>query len=199
MSAKLFRSKLTIQKGTVMKAKPGKNSGEVVLEVADKDEPFLASATSSPFQIQKILVPVDFSECSKKAVRYARALSKEHRAAITLLYVIPPPAYPVGEFGGLEYGNLVADMRDGGEQQLARMAAAIQDETPVQTELRSGSPASEIVATAAELGSDIIVISTHGHTGLKHVLLGSVAEHVIRRAPCPVLVVREREHEILAT
>jgi nucleotide-binding universal stress UspA family protein len=186
-----------------MKAKPGKNSGQVVLEIGDKDDGLLEAAretrVASPFEIKKILVPVDFSECSKKAVRYARALSLEHRAGIILLYVIPPPAYPVGEFGGLEYGNLVADMRASGEKQLASMAAEMRDETTVQTEVRSGAPAAEIIAAADELNSDIIVISTHGHTGLKHVLLGSVAEHVIRRAPCPVLVVREREHEILAS
>jgi nucleotide-binding universal stress UspA family protein len=181
-----------------MKAKPGKSSGEVVLEVTDKDEPLLAAA-SSPFQIRKILVPIDFSDCSRKALQYALALAREHRAAITLIYVVPPPAYPVGEFGGLEYGNLVADMRTGGEKQLAELAAEIGDAVSVETQVRTGSPAAEIVAAAQESADDMIVISTHGHTGLKHVLLGSVAEHVIRGAPCPVLVVREREHDILAS
>ena len=132
-------------------------------------------------------------------MRYAVALAKEHEASIVLLYVISPPSYPVGEFGGLEYANLVADMRTGGEKQLAEMAREdIGNAAPVETHIRPGPPASEIVAMAKELNVDIIVIATHGRTGLKHVLLGSVAEHVIRRAPCPVLVVREREHEILA-
>jgi nucleotide-binding universal stress UspA family protein len=62
-----------------------------------------------------------------------------------------------------------------------------------------GSPTLEIVEMARSLPADLIVISTHGRTGLKHVVLGSVAEHVVRRAPCPVLVVREEEHEILAS
>jgi len=184
-----------------MKAKPGRNSGAVVLEVSKSDEQLLAAsspAKRSPFRIKKILAPVDFSDCSKKALQYALALAKEHEAAITLLHVVSPPTYPVGEFGGLEYGNLVADMRLGGEKQLAAMAREdIGDAAPVDTHIRSGAPAPEIVALANELDVDIIVISTHGHTGLKHVLLGSVAEHVIRTAPCPVLVVREREHDIL--
>ena len=64
--------------------------------------------------------------------------------------------------------------------------------------VRSGSPAIEIIAAAKELDADVIVISTHGYTGLTHVFLGSVAEHVVRRAPCPVLVVREKEHEFIA-
>jgi len=180
-----------------MKAKPGKSSGEVVLEVADKDEPLLTAA-ASPFKIKKILVPIDFSDCSRKALQYALAFAKEHEAAITLLYVVPPPAYPVGEFGGLEYGNLISDMRTGGEKQLAELAAEIGHAVTVESEVRTGGPAAEIVAAAQESAADIIVISTHGHTGFKHVLLGSVAEHVIRGAPCPVLVVREREHDILA-
>jgi nucleotide-binding universal stress UspA family protein len=184
-----------------MKARPGKNSGQVVLEVTDSDDPLLAAsspATTSPFRIKKILVPVDFSDCSRKALRYALALAKEHQAAITLVHVISPPSYPVGEFGGLEYGNLVADMRVGGEKQLKEMARNdVGNAAPVDIRILSGAPATEVVETAKELDVDMIVVSTHGHTGLKHVLLGSVAEHVVRTAPCPVLVVREREHEIL--
>src|SRR5437868_6291828 len=148
------------RKGTIMKAKPGKNSGEVVLEVADKDEPLLAAA-ASPFKIKKILVPTDFSDCSRKALQYALAFAKEHEAAITLLYVVPPPAYPVGEFGGLEYGNLISDMRTGGEKQLADLAAEIGDTVTVETQVRTGGPAAEIVAAAEESADDIIVISTH--------------------------------------
>ena len=187
-----------------MKAKPTKHSGEVLLEVKSGDDKLLASAaeagSSSMFKIDNILVPVDFSPCSKKAVRYALAFATEHKAALTLLYVVPPPAYPVGEFGGIEYGNLLVDMRAAGEKQLTAMANdEVGDEAPVDTVVRSGAPAREIIEAARQLNTDIIVISTHGHTGLKHVLLGSVAEHVIRGAPCPVLVVREREHEILAT
>ena len=184
-----------------MKAKPGRDSGQVVLEVTRSDDPLLAagSAITSPFRIKKILVPVDFSDCSRKALQYALALAKEHQAAITLVHVVSPPSYPVGEFGGLEYGNLVADLRAGSKKQLAEIALQdVGDAAPVDSQIRSGAPAHEIVDVATEFDVDMIVISTHGHTGLKHVLLGSVTEHVVRTAPCPVLVVREREHEILA-
>jgi len=90
-------------------------------------------------------------------------------------------------------------MKDGGAKGLAQLAAeALRNEVPADTLVRIGSPALEIVETARNIPADLIVISTHGRTGLKHVFLGSVAEHVVQRAPCPVLVVREREHEILA-
>jgi universal stress protein A len=65
------------------------------------------------------------------------------------------------------------------------------------TLLRSGRPAYEIVEAAKRLDTDLIIISTHGHTGLKHVFLGSTAENVVRYAPCPVLTVREHEHEFV--
>jgi nucleotide-binding universal stress UspA family protein len=71
------------------------------------------------------------------------------------------------------------------------------DTVPATKQTRIGRPASEIAAAAKELDVDLIIISTHGHTGIKHVLLGSVTENVARLAPCPVLVVREEEHEFL--
>ena len=70
---------------------------------------------------------------------------------------------------------------------------------PVKTLVRTGSPADEIVDAAKEMGVDLIILSTHGRTGLKHLLLGSMTENVVRRAPCPVLVVREREREFVST
>jgi nucleotide-binding universal stress UspA family protein len=156
--------------------------------------------TGSPFKIHKILVLIDFSDCAKKALQYALPLAREHEASITLLYVVTPPSYPLGEFGGMEYAGLLPDLKVGGEKELSAFAdAEIHGEVPVDKIVSTGAPSVEIVDAAKRLDSDIIVISTHGRTGLKHVLLGSVAEHVIRSAPCPVLVVREREHEILAT
>jgi universal stress protein A len=91
-------------------------------------------------------------------------------------------------------------MKVGGEKELAKLVASeVPNEIPADTLVRVGSPAREIVEIARNLPADLIVISTHGRTGLKHVFLGSVTEHVVQRAPCPVFVVREREHEILAS
>jgi nucleotide-binding universal stress UspA family protein len=186
-----------------MKAKPTKNPGAVTLELNRRDEPLMDAATraavKSPFTLKRILVPIDFSACSTKALQYALPLAKEHQAAITLLYVVAP-AYSAAEYGGIDYAQLDASMKDGGEKELAKLALdEVRGEVSTNTLVRVGSPALEIVEMARSLAADLIVISTHGRTGLKHAVLGSVAEHVVQRAPCPVLVVREREHEILAS
>jgi nucleotide-binding universal stress UspA family protein len=186
-----------------MKAKPTKSPGEVILKVNRRDEPLLEASSRAPagypFRIKNILVPIDFSECARKALQYALPFAKEHEAAITLLYVAPPPSYAVGEYGGVDYMGLVPELKSNAEKDLSRLAAdELRGEVPVKTIVSDGAAAAGILDVAEHLPADIIVISTHGRTGLKHVLLGSVAEHVVRNAPCPVLVVREREREFLA-
>jgi len=184
-----------------MKARPSHSHGEVTLELNRGDESLMEAATSMgsklPFKLRQILVPIDFSDCSKKALEYAVPFAREHNAVLTLLYVADP-AYNVGEYGGIDYAQLEGSMREEGEKELAQMAAdQLRGKVSTHTLVRLGSPAREIIEAARSLPADIIVISTHGRTGLKHVFLGSVAEHVVQRAPCPVLVVREHEREIL--
>ena len=186
-----------------MKAKPIDKAGAVTLELNRRDEPLMDAATRtavrSPFTLKRILVPIDFSDCSRKALQYAVPLAKEHQAAITLLYVVPP-AYGGSEFAAIDYAQLEAGMKAGGQEELAKLE---RDEMLKEVSTGSlvcvGSPAREIIEAAQSLPADLVVISTHGRTGLKHVFLGSVAEQVVQRAPCPVFVVREREHEILAS
>jgi universal stress protein A len=88
------------------------------------------------------------------------------------------------------------------EESKKKLMTLAKEQIPVdissETLVKIGYASEEIVKAANQLPADLIVISTHGHTGLRHVFLGSVAEHVVQRAPCPVLVVREREREILA-
>jgi nucleotide-binding universal stress UspA family protein len=186
-----------------MKAKPTQNSGAVTLELNRRDDLLMDAATrtavKSPFKLKRILVPIDFSDCSKKALQYALPLAKEHQAAVTLLYVVPP-AYGAGEYGGMDYAQLETSMSEGGAKELEKLAMdEVRGQVSADTLVRVGSPALNIVEVARTLPADLIVISTHGRPGLKHVLLGSVAEHVVQRAPCPVFVVREHEHEILAS
>ena len=184
-----------------MKARPAQHRGEVTLELNRRDEPLLdaaaRAAVTSPFRLKHILGPIDFSDCAKKALQYALPLAKEHAAAVTLLYVVPP-AYAVGDYGGIDYAQLETSIRAGAEKELAAVAEEVRGVVSADSLVRVGSPAREIVEVARSLPADLIVISTHGRTGLPHVFLGSVAEHVVQRAPCPVFVVREREHEILA-
>lgn len=186
-----------------MNVKPSKTRGEVLLKISTSDEPLLAGASAPRaaaiplFALDRILVPIDFSECSLKALRYAIPLAKEHAAAITLLYVVPKQ-YETYDYGGPNMPSLEAEMFVDGEKRLRAMIdSEVNGEVPAEQLVRTGAAADEIVAAARDLPANLIVISTHGHTGLRHMLLGSVAEHVVRRAPCPVLVIREQENEFI--
>ncbi len=146
--------------------------------------------------LKQILVPVDFSEYSEKAVKYAAKFAEQFGANVTLLHVIQPVVYPA-DFG---YPPTVVDtldetVRQQIDERLRLVAGRFS--LAARTLLRVGQPYLEITATAKELDIDLIIITTHGHTGLKHVLLGSTAERVVRHAPCPVLTLREREREFV--
>jgi universal stress protein A len=142
------------------------------------------------FNLKKILVPVDFSECSKKALAYAIPLARRYGAAITFLYVVPPGS-TLDHTGDCDFTESAVRM-------LTRLALEnVPPKIPVRLETRCGAESAEIIRAAAKLEADIIVISTHGRTGRAHSLTGSVAADVVRLAPCPVLVVREREREFV--
>lgn len=141
-------------------------------------------------QIRSILVPIDFSPPSAQALKYAAALATQFGAKITLLNVVQPVA--MVDFA---YYPLTMES-DKVNTQVKRKLEGVPVSQGVDSNLiekflvRNGVPFHEITAVAESLKSDLIVISTHGYTGLKHVLLGSVAERVVRHAGCPVLVVR---------
>lgn len=149
------------------------------------------------FAPKRIVVTTDFSEASTKAFLYAAALARKFEATLTLLHVVPSH-FPVeiSQMGiVLEENRLLAAARE----RLPRFREVELDQhLRVETFVSNGSPAHEICATAKTQNADLIVISTHGHTGLKRFALGSVTENVVRHAPCPVLVVREPEHEFVA-
>jgi universal stress protein A len=154
---------------------------------------------TSMFELKRILAPTDFSDRAEKAVCYAVSFAKQFGATLYLLHVVP--VIPMGgEFGAMEYPMPLVEMNEASERQLASFKERIVG-NQVRCELlvRTGHVMSEIVSAASELNIDLLVIATHGFTGLKHVLLGSTAENVIRHAPCPVLTVREREHDFLKT
>ncbi len=155
-----------------------------------------AAATVPPLlKLNRILVPVDLSEASLNALHYALPFAKLFGAEITLLHVVTPPVYPQ-EFG---YTGLTeVEQSTDAKRRLDRMAKAQIPKGIKLVKLVSiGIASAEIVETAKTSQIDLIIATTHGYTGLKHVLLGSTAERVIRHAPCPVLVVRDREHEMV--
>ncbi|MFH2005712.1 MAG: universal stress protein [bacterium] len=139
-----------------------------------------------------ILVPIDLSKNSLQALAYAGALARANQATVQILHVVQPvllPAY----YRLDESTTLSARSRllQRAEEELEEFVESA-DTADVLTETRVvyGNPAIAIVEHAAEAESDLIVINTHGRTGLKHLLMGSVAEKVVRRAPCPVLTVK---------
>jgi nucleotide-binding universal stress UspA family protein len=147
-------------------------------------------------KLRNILVPLDFSEPAEKALRYAVAFGGRFEARITLLHVRELPYY-LAEPG---FVPAVTPIDDPSEAVTRRLEADVRRLVPPEmherTLLRVGAPFDEICKAAAELNTDLIILSTHGYTGLKHALMGSTAERVVRHAPCPVLVVRKRQHEL---
>jgi nucleotide-binding universal stress UspA family protein len=145
----------------------------------------------APVQIKRILVPTDFSAHARDALDHARSLAGKFDARLTLLHVFEPI--------NLAYESISAQMidcaqraEDDARELLADLYAELKDAPgpAVHAVFVTGRPEEKIVGMAKKLKQDLIVISTHGHTGLKHLFLGSVAERVLRLATCPVLVLR---------
>lgn len=148
------------------------------------------------YQIQSILVPVDFSECSRAALEHAIALAERFGATIHVLHVWEPPHYVGPEFLIREPGETGHPLRDDAlaqaKKEMDEFVSAFPQRARFQLRFASGKPAQAIVTLAADEAFEAIVMGTHGRTGLPHILLGSVAEKVVRTAPCPVMSVRVR-------
>ncbi len=141
--------------------------------------------------LEKILVPIDFSEHSKKALEYAVPFARQFDASLDLLYVVEPTIYPADfSFGQVGFPNVEEELRVRGHHELEQLIAkVISGRVKARSTVRTGKAFFEIDQYAREEEIDLIIIATHGHTGIEHVLLGSTAEKVIRHAPCPVLVI----------
>ena len=146
--------------------------------------------TSSGYR--RILWPTDFSELAKGALPHAVALAAEAGAELVVLHVFtPPPPYSMPEIAGDLWAELMQKQRAAAEEELHRLAEQVKGpKIQTRTVLAEGTPFDQILQAAERLQCDLIVIATHGHTGLAHAIIGSVAENVVRRAPCPVLTVR---------
>lgn len=147
---------------------------------------------ASRFRLKKILVPIDFSSLSKDALPYATLLAQQFGAELILLHVVE--RFPIDSILGRGLMNEVTvPLMKQAEVTLEQMATELAQATGVKTAaiVRDGAPFENICLAAKSLSADLIVLTTHGYTGLKHVWLGSTAERVVRQAPCPVLVVRE--------
>ena len=144
--------------------------------------------------IKRILVPTDFSPPSQIALEYAVDLAQRVGAAIHLMHVLEDQAfgaaYPDGFFA--ELPGVRAQMLEHAHRQLGDCIARCKDaNVEVTSQVVFGRPASAMCEQAQRRGTDLIVMGTHGRSGFAHLLLGSVAERVIRMAPCPVLTLRD--------
>lgn len=140
-----------------------------------------------PLTLKRILVPIDFSDPATTALRQAAMLGGATGAEILLLYIIEPIAYPA-ELGVVV--NLESDLEDRAQLELERLRDRyLSDYSHCECLVEQGVPDVEILEVARRRAVDMIVIGTHGHSGFKHLLLGSTAERVVRAARCPVLTV----------
>lgn len=143
--------------------------------------------------LNRILVPVDFSDCSLEAVEYAALVAQRHHASLTLVHVLEPVSY------GLDFTLLHTGKR---EEMRERLTARLSDVTralaeakiPADSYVRGGTPFESILDSARTIPADLIVMGTHGRRGLSHALSGSVAEAVLRQSRCPVLTVRSPKY-----
>ena len=144
-------------------------------------------------QIKKILVPIDFSDYSKNALKYAAQFAKQFNAKIYLIYVVEPMIYPADfSMGQVAIPSTDIDLHSRAEEELKKLSKEIVNgNSKVEVLTKTGKPFVEIIESASANDIDLIIIATHGHTGVEHLLFGSTAEKVVRKAPCPVLTLRE--------
>jgi nucleotide-binding universal stress UspA family protein len=148
--------------------------------------------------IKRILAPTDFSPASKKALKYALRFARDYGSELTVLHVVEPATS--SSFDELPEAPAFSKARmadaDGRMRTLIKSVPGAR--TPgVRPAIRMGAAAHEIVEVAKELDADLIVIATRGYEEWKHLVIGSTAARVARAAPCPVLVVREKEHDFV--
>jgi nucleotide-binding universal stress UspA family protein len=147
-------------------------------------------AAQGALELGNILVPIDFSPCSVAALDYAAGLARSLSAGLVLLHCVPP-LHAGSLLEQRRFRRLHADGVQAASKALAKLAREqVEGMSSVKHYVREGVPAEVITKLATKTGCHLIVIGTHGHTGLKHALLGSVAERVVRLAHCPVLTVK---------
>ncbi len=186
MKASIARKRL-VREGKTSKSAPARRL------VSRLDGPELPL---SFLRIKKILVPLDFSRPSTQALKYALKLAERFGATLCLLHVIEKASF-INDVENVALAVPDKKLKNIANKQLISLSKRIiKSPVPVFPYTRIGKPFVEIAALAQTQNIDLIVLATHGYTGLKHALLGSTAERVVRHAPCPVLVVRERQPQI---
>jgi nucleotide-binding universal stress UspA family protein len=152
-------------------------------------------------EIKLILCPIDFSEFSERAYHHALSLAEHYQAKVVVQHVVELWRHPSASFaasGGL-YEEFCQALRESGEEQLRQFAKNhTHDEIKPELVVHEGTAPDSILSFAQAQKADLIVMGTHGRRGFDHLMLGSVTDRVMRRAPCPVLVVRKPPHDSMA-
>jgi nucleotide-binding universal stress UspA family protein len=142
---------------------------------------------------KRICCPIDFSDASRGAMEVAADLARRFDAELVLLHAYPIPGYTFPDGSVVASPKMMQDLADQAQKHLEEWrleAEKLVGAPRVTAEKAVGEPAAEILEAAREARADLIVMGTHGRTGLEHALMGSIAERVVRRAHCPVLTVR---------
>jgi nucleotide-binding universal stress UspA family protein len=146
---------------------------------------------------QRILVPFDFSRLAEKGVAYAEEMAKHFGAHLDILHVVEEPAFPsFFKLGAMRIYGMVPNLEKVAWTALEKRFGNPDEQANLEFHVIKGDADAEIVRFAHEHDNDLVVMTSHGLTGLKHVLLGSVAEKVVKLAPCPVLVVKAFEEQV---
>jgi nucleotide-binding universal stress UspA family protein len=149
-------------------------------------------------EIKKILAPTDFSEYGREGVDYAIELASHFKADLILLHVVAEELFAVMGEGSTEFpvDQMMEDRRSDMQELVSGVVRPkLGTHATIKEIVTLGSAFVKIIETAKSEGADLIVMSTHGRTGLSHLLIGSVTERVVRKASCPVLSVRPAEHK----
>ncbi len=144
-------------------------------------------------EIKKILVPIDFSDYSLTALDYAIDFAQAFNSELHLIYVIEPMIYPTDfSMGQIAIPEMPENIDQKIESDLENLIKEkIAGKVKAEKIVKTGRPFLEIIETASAIDADLIIIATHGLTGMEHLLFGSTAEKVVRKAPCPVLTLRK--------
>ena len=148
------------------------------------------------FPWTKVLCPIDFSDPARAAMRAAVDVCRLTSGELTLFHAYELPGYTLPEGSVVASPKMLQDLSDQADVHLAEWKHLAEEmgATKVNVEKGIGEPALSIVELARERGFDLVVVGTHGRTGFRHALLGSVAERVVRRAGCPVLTIHPEGH-----
>lgn len=169
----------------------GSVAGEVVRNAPCTVLTVPDGTTQTPAEVKRVLTPVDLSEFSRPLLRAARDLTASFNASLDLLHVVEPLPFPVPLVGAVTIHDLIPDPIEQSRRQLDRLVETSGGlPVSISTHVAEGHAAITIVEEAERNDADLIVMSSHGRTGLERVMLGSVTARVVRRASCPVCVVR---------